>query len=110
MNTTTADTGPRIAARFLVGAGHDLIHGNGAVYSVTAVVPDYPIPAEDLAAGAVYPDETLAVFVRVVHGTSPATSPLLAHSLYVLDDVARHEADLVFFYRPDQIVAGGSAY
>jgi hypothetical protein len=82
---------PRIAARFLLGNGHDVIEGPFATFLILAIVV---VPPREFG-------ETLAAVVRVMDG-------------YVTDGDAEYAdtpfckalgGDAVFFYRTDDMVA-----
>lgn len=98
---TTTDT-PRLAAKFLMGEGHDVIETPMATWEVVKVVRFEESP-EALPFG-----ETIAAVVRLVKGVMVsndddvwewAGSPL----------VDRLNADTVFWFRPDDIVAARAA-
>lgn len=93
----TTDT-PRLAARFVLGEGHDVIETPFAVWEVVKVVKF------DVAPEAMEFGETLAFVVRMVSGGMStmdetvwewADSPI----------VARLGADTVFWFRPDDMVS-----
>lgn len=98
---TTTDT-PRLAARFLMGEGHDVIETPMATWEVVKVV------RFDEAPEAMEYGETIAAVVRLVKGVMVADDADVwewaSSSL-----VERLGADTVFWFRPDDIVAARAA-
>lgn len=87
-----ANIAPRLAARFLIGGGHDVIVTDSARFAVMAVNECYPT---DLG-------ETLMITLKVLEGEIPSDCER-NHDAVMLD------GDFTIFARPDDIMSAMAA-